>query len=108
MHAKVNEKPGKFGQAYHAAKMSSVGIEVAVATLIGWGIGHWLDSRLGTGPYLTIVFFLCGVVAGFKALIRAGKEAQRVAMGGSIDPDAAAAERAAARAEGIDTQTEAG
>jgi hypothetical protein len=44
------------------------------------------------------------VIAGFRALIRAGREAQRVAMGGSIDPDVASAERAAARAGGIDTQ----
>lgn len=53
MHAEVNEKPGKFGKAFHAAKMSSVGIEFAVATLIGWGMGHWLDKKLETGPYLT-------------------------------------------------------
>lgn len=98
MHAEVKEKPGKFGKAFHAAKMSSVGIEFALATLIGWGLGAWIDGKLGTGPWLTILFFLCGIAAGFRALIRAGKEAQRVAMGGSIHPDAIAAEAEAAAA----------
>ena len=87
--------PNKFGKAYHAAKMSSVGIEVAVATLIGWGMGWWVDDKLGTEPIFTIVFFLCGVAAGFKAMLRAGREAKRIASGGSVHPDAAAAEREA-------------
>jgi F0F1-type ATP synthase assembly protein I len=79
MHVEVHEKPGKIAKAFDAAKMSSVGIEMAVCTVIGWGLGHWLDGLFGTRPALTIVLFLCGVAAGFKAMIRAGREARRQA-----------------------------
>lgn len=61
-------------------KFSSVGIEMVVATIIGWAIGHWLDLELGTSPWLMLVFLLCGVAAGFKGLFRSVREAQ-VAMG---------------------------
>ena len=74
---KIAEKPGAIGRAFGHAKMSSVGIEMAVCVLLGWGLGHWLDGEAGTAPWMTIVFFLCGVAAGFKALIRAGREAKR-------------------------------
>jgi F0F1-type ATP synthase assembly protein I len=89
MRVEVQEKPGKIKRGFEAAKMSSIGIEMALCTVIGWGMGHWLDGRLGTRPVLTIIFFLCGVAAGFKALIRAGKEAKRKAMGeiGEQQPD---------------------
>lgn len=56
--------------------MSSVGIEMAVATLIGWGIGYWLDSEFGTDPWLMLAFLGLGVAAGFKGLFRAAREAQ--------------------------------
>ncbi len=59
-------------------KFSSLGIEMAVATFIGWGIGYWLDMQLGTEPWLMLVFLLLGVAAGFKGVFRAAKEAQEI------------------------------
>jgi ATP synthase protein I len=50
---------------------------MVVATAIGWGIGVWLDKRFGTEPWLMIVFFLFGVAAGFRGIIRAAREASR-------------------------------
>lgn len=47
-----------------AAMVSSVGLLVAVATLIGLGIGSWLDSKLGTKPWLAFVFTIVGLAAG--------------------------------------------
>lgn len=69
----------KVGQAWKSLSYASVGIEMAVATVIGWGFGYYLDGRFGTYPYLMLVFLLLGVAAGFKGLIRAGKQAQREA-----------------------------
>ena len=54
--------------------MSSVGMEMAVATLIGWGIGYWLDGKYDTGPYLMIVGLFFGVAAGFNGLMRTANE----------------------------------
>ncbi len=56
---------------------STVGITLVVATGIGYFFGSWLDAKLGTGPYLMLVFTLLGVAAGFyemlKLLIRLSK-----------------------------------
>jgi ATP synthase protein I len=53
-----------------------VGIEMGVAVLIGWAVGYWLDKRFATGPWLMVLFTLCGVAAGFKGMIRAAREAR--------------------------------
>ena len=58
---------------FRALRMSSVGIEMAVAVGIGWGIGFWLDRELGTDPWLMLGFLLLGTAAGFKGLLRAAK-----------------------------------
>jgi ATP synthase protein I len=73
---KTQEKPTTLARAFGHAKMSSVGIEMAVCVLLGWGLGHWADGQLGTAPWLTILCFGCGVAAGFKALWRAAREAR--------------------------------
>jgi ATP synthase protein I len=48
--------------------LSTVGITLVVATVIGYLIGHYLDGRYGTTPWLTLVFLLLGIAAGFKNL----------------------------------------
>ena len=55
--------------------MSSVGVEMAVATLVGWGFGYWLDGKLDSGPWLMLIGLLLGVAAGFKGLIRTARAA---------------------------------
>jgi ATP synthase protein I len=71
---------GKVSRFFEAAKVSSVGLEMAVATAVGWGFGYWLDRKLGTDPYLMLTFLLLGVAAGFKGLIRAAREVNRRQM----------------------------
>ena len=48
---------------------------MGVAVVVGWWFGQFLDRKLGTDPWLMIVFLLFGVGAAFKAVIR---EARRV------------------------------
>jgi ATP synthase protein I len=48
--------------------LSTVGITMVVSTVIGYFIGHYLDGRFGTTPWLTLVFLLLGIAAGFKNL----------------------------------------
>lgn len=65
---------GKVGAVWHAARHASLGIEMAIATAIGGGIGYWLDQSFGTEPWLLLVFLCFGVAAGFKGVIRATRE----------------------------------
>ena len=48
--------------------LSTVGITLVVSTVIGYFIGHWLDGKFDTTPWLTVVFLLVGIAAGFKNL----------------------------------------
>jgi len=56
-------------------RLSSIGIEMGVAVLIGYLMGHYLDKWLGSDPWLTVAFVVLGVVAGFKGMIAAAREA---------------------------------
>ena len=60
-----------------AGTTGAVGIEVAVAIAIGYLGGHWLDGKLRTGPWLTIVGFAAGVGAAIKALVRVTRAYQK-------------------------------
>jgi len=52
------------------ARLSTIGITLVAATAIGLAIGYWLDRWMGTSPWLTMVFTLFGIVAGFLNLFR--------------------------------------
>jgi F0F1-type ATP synthase assembly protein I len=55
---------------------SSVGLELAVAVLLGMFFGRWLDGRLGTTPWMMILWLVIGFTAGMRAVIRyANKDA---------------------------------
>ena len=45
---------------------SSIGIAMVLAIFGCLYLGNWLDKKLGTIPYFTILFLVIGVVAGFK------------------------------------------
>jgi F0F1-type ATP synthase assembly protein I len=66
-------------EAVRGLKLSSVGIELALSVLIGLFAGRWVDSRLGTDPWLMIVGLGLGFAAGLRSLMkmmeRATKEA---------------------------------
>ena len=51
-----------------ASRVGSVGIELVLATMVGWFGGQYLDEVCGTGPYLSYVGFAVGVFAGFRGL----------------------------------------
>jgi ATP synthase protein I len=52
------------------ARLSTIGIALVASTAIGLLIGYGLDRLLGTTPWLTMVFLLFGIVAGFINLFR--------------------------------------
>jgi ATP synthase protein I len=66
-------------QFYHALSASSVGLELGLSVVFGVLFGRWLDGRLGTTPWLMLVFLGLGVVAGFRSVLRAVRRADRAA-----------------------------
>lgn len=53
---------------------SSVGIHLVISTFVGLAMGYGLDKLFGTSPYLTIIFLILGIIAGFRELIRVAKK----------------------------------
>jgi ATP synthase protein I len=47
-------------------RASLVGIHLVTATFVGLAVGYYLDKWLGTRPWLTMIFLLLGIAAGFK------------------------------------------
>jgi ATP synthase protein I len=52
------------------ARLSTIGVTLVAATAIGLAIGYGLDRVFGTSPWLTLIFTLLGIVAGFVNLFR--------------------------------------
>lgn len=50
-------------------KASAVGIEMAIAVVLGLVAGGWADEKLGTEPWLALVGLLLGFGVGFKAVM---------------------------------------
>lgn len=57
-----------------AGTTGAVGIEVAIAILLGYRAGHWLDEKFRTAPWLSIIGFAAGIGAAIKALARVVKD----------------------------------
>ncbi len=51
-------------------QLSTLGIAMVAAVAIGLAMGYWLDRWLGTSPWLTMLFAVFGIVAGFLNLVR--------------------------------------
>jgi F0F1-type ATP synthase assembly protein I len=55
-------------------RFSTVGLELGLAVIIGLLVGQWLDARLGTEPWLLLLFLLFGMVAGFRSVYRLARD----------------------------------
>jgi ATP synthase protein I len=63
------EKKGEFFRYLGIA--STVGINLVISTFIGFALGYYLlDRFFNTFPWLTIIFTLLGIIAGFKYLFK--------------------------------------
>ena len=63
--------PSNLGQAF---KMST---ELVSAVLVGTIIGFILDTWFDTKPWLIIIFFFVGVIAGITNVVRSAKKIQK-------------------------------
>ena len=46
--------------------LSSVGISLVAAILIGLAMGYYLDQWLDTRPLFTMIMMLIGIISGFR------------------------------------------
>ena len=53
-----------------AAKVSTVGLTLVISSLIGTGIGYWVDNTWRTSPWGVAVGFLFGTAAGFMDMFQ--------------------------------------
>jgi F0F1-type ATP synthase assembly protein I len=58
---------------------STVGLDFTLSILVGLFGGRWLDRKLGTGGWLTIVGLCFGIAAAVRTLMRALRQANREA-----------------------------
>ena len=65
------EQKSNIGNAF---KMST---ELVSAVAVGTIIGFILDNWFGTKPWLILIFFLIGVIAGIINVIRSAKKMQK-------------------------------
>ena len=66
-----NQNSSSLGAAF---KLST---ELVSAVVIGTIIGFILDKTFGTKPWLILIFFFVGVVAGITNVIRTAKNMQK-------------------------------
>ncbi|HEU5323810.1 MAG TPA: AtpZ/AtpI family protein [Methylomirabilota bacterium] len=59
------------------AELSTIGMAMVLATVIGLAGGWFADRWLGTSPWLTMLGLGLGIVAGFVSLFRSIKAAER-------------------------------
>ncbi|HEX9819407.1 MAG TPA: AtpZ/AtpI family protein [Methylomirabilota bacterium] len=58
-------------------ELSTIGLALVIATVIGLAGGYYLDRWLGTSPWLTLIGLVLGIAAGFVNLFRAVKRAEK-------------------------------
>ncbi len=69
-------KPGENPLKYLNYALS-FGITTVLAIGLGFLGGQWLDSRLGTTPWLAMVGALLGIATGFKIMIEEALSASK-------------------------------
>jgi len=68
---------GDHGTWKALGELSSIGLVLVVATVIGLVGGYYADRLLGTTPWLLLVGLVLGIAAGFVNLFRSVNRADR-------------------------------
>ena len=69
--SKSEESSSSMGAAF---KMST---ELVAAVVVGTIIGFILDNWFGTKPWLILIFFFVGVIAGIMNVVKSAKKMQK-------------------------------
>ena len=74
---KPNDKAEKRSELRQVGLLGTIPMLMAAGPLIGYFGGSWLDGKLGTSPYLMIIFLGMGFAASVKETIKIIKQANR-------------------------------
>jgi len=64
-------------QVVSGAEFAGIGLQFALTILVFVFAGVWLDKRLGTSPWLLLIFVFVGAAGGFYSMYRRVTAAQR-------------------------------
>jgi ATP synthase protein I len=70
-----SDEDQKYSRIRRAGLLTSIPLVLAIAPVIGFFMGDFLDDRLGTEPYLMIVFVVLGFIAGAREVHKLVKKA---------------------------------
>ncbi|MFT3774303.1 MAG: AtpZ/AtpI family protein [Minicystis sp.] len=56
----------------------TLGLEIVMSVMLGFFGGRWLDGRLGTDPYLSVLGFFFGCGAAVKSILRTLNEMKAI------------------------------
>jgi ATP synthase protein I len=59
------------------AELSSLGMTMVLATVLGLVAGYYADRWLGTSPWLLLLGLVLGIAASFLSLFRSVRSAER-------------------------------
>jgi ATP synthase protein I len=68
LHARVSMQEDRKKLYKRGIRYSAVGLEMGFSVAIGVVIGYGLDRYFQTKPWLTLIFLILGVIAGFRSL----------------------------------------
>ena len=74
---KSNDSEEKNGQKSSLGVAFKMSTELVSAVAVGTIIGFILDNWFGTKPWLILIFFFVGVIAGITNVIRSAKNMQK-------------------------------
>jgi ATP synthase protein I len=70
---------------YNALSASSVGLELGLSVVLAVLFGIWLDGKLGTAPWMMLLWLCFGFAAGLRGVLRAVRRADRAAADEEAD-----------------------
>jgi len=70
-HSKKNKHFESMGLAY------MMGIHLVSGVIVGFVMGYYLDKYFGTKPWLTLIFLIFGIIAGYRNMFRELKRIQK-------------------------------
>lgn len=73
----TEKPPDKVNPWRQAGLLATIPFILALAPIVGFVIGSWLDSKLRTGSWLSVILLVLGFVAGVRETIQIIKLAQR-------------------------------
>ena len=77
VRGRVENKPQgkKWKELRRAGMLAAIPALLAIGPILGWFLGDFLDSRLGSSPWLSYLGILIGFVAAGREVYRLAKRA---------------------------------